>query len=75
MPRSYRRKSARGTIPRGVFEIAATDVRMGMSIRGAARVHKVYRMTLTRFIIGSQTGGERSTGYGGTARILYSLQQ
>ena len=68
MPRSYRRKSARGTIPRGVFEIAATDVRMGMSIRGAARVHKVYRMTLTRFIIRSQSGGERSTGYEGTAR-------
>ena len=68
MPRSYRRKSASGSIPRVDFEVAAIDVRMGMSNKCAARVHKVDRMTLTRFIIRSQSGGERSTGYEGTAR-------
>ena len=57
MPRSYRRESAKGTIPQGIFEVTASDVRIGMSITGAAEVHKIHCMKLTRFIIRSQTSG------------------
>ncbi|GFS23039.1 hypothetical protein ElyMa_006966900 [Elysia marginata] len=59
MPRSYKKKTDRGTVPRASYEAAARDVlsEPGQSLRDAAGNYSLCHVSLTRFIRKWRTTG------------------
>ena len=73
MPRAYKRKTDRGTTPRDIFELAASEVKEGRSLRGAAETYGIHRMTLLRFIRKSEGEEIPNIGYEGVGKAQQIL--